>query len=253
MISAKALTELEAAVAVLNEHRYQDCGHWNIQGDGKVVVRSAVPRAISIAAVDAIAIAEGLNAKEQVVTLSRALQTAREACAPFLAVAESLPADAVITNVAQQSGKHSEVVTIIKAEQWRNLLAALQPEPASGPQTFVDGWTHGCAAVCANIELWVARCPNCGMPHIQPEPASGDGWLPGTFAWALEQMKAGKRVARGDSSMALRLSRESDFIREDYERPEGTSRYAPLSVSDFERTDWRVVDEPPASEPQPEI
>ena len=79
MISAKALTELEAAVAVLNEHRYQDCGHWNIQGDGKVVVRSAVPRAISIAAVDAIAIAEGLNAKEQVVTLSRALQTAREA------------------------------------------------------------------------------------------------------------------------------------------------------------------------------
>ena len=30
---------------------------------------------------------------------------------------------------------------------------------------FVSEWEHGCDGVCANLKLWVERCPHCGRMH----------------------------------------------------------------------------------------
>jgi len=53
---------IERACEILNEAKFQACGYWNIQGSygEPVVVRSAMPRAISLTKAIAIAIAQGI-------------------------------------------------------------------------------------------------------------------------------------------------------------------------------------------------
>lgn len=56
--------DIEEAVGTLNKHRWRGKGFWNVQGG--CAVASNVPRAISIAAVDGIAIASWLELREAV-------------------------------------------------------------------------------------------------------------------------------------------------------------------------------------------
>jgi hypothetical protein len=48
-------------------------------------------------------------------------------------------------------------------------LAALSGEPTQAAR-FTDEWSHSCAGVCANITLWIPRCPHCGMPAALGKP-----------------------------------------------------------------------------------
>ena len=51
------------------------------------------------------------------------------------------------------------------------LLAALQEQAREGE---VVAWHHGCNVLCADIDLWIDRCPHCGKPRPAapaPQPA----------------------------------------------------------------------------------
>ena len=48
-------------------------------------------------------------------------------------------------------------------------LAALQAREGE-----VVAWHHGCNVLCADIDLWIDRCPHCGKPRPAapaPQPA----------------------------------------------------------------------------------
>ena len=49
------------------------------------------------------------------------------------------------------------------------LLAALQAREGEAV-----AWHHGCNVLCADIDLWIDRCPHCGKPRPAapaPQPA----------------------------------------------------------------------------------
>jgi hypothetical protein len=51
------------------------------------------------------------------------------------------------------------------------LLAALQEQAREGEAV---AWHHGCNVLCADIDLWIDRCPHCGKPRPAapaPQPA----------------------------------------------------------------------------------
>lgn len=41
---------------------------------------------------------------------------------------------------------------------------ALAAEKDAG--RYIDKWSHGCHALCAEIDLWIKNCPHCGKPAI---------------------------------------------------------------------------------------
>jgi hypothetical protein len=51
----------------------------------------------------------------------------------------------------------------------RALYTTPQPaaqEPTSAvPVVEPVAWSHGCNALCANIDLWISSCPHCGKPR----------------------------------------------------------------------------------------
>ena len=62
----------------------------------------------------------------------------------------------------------------------RALYTTPQPaaqEPTSAvPVVEPVAWSHGCNALCANIDLWIGSCPHCGKPRpaapVPQEPTS---------------------------------------------------------------------------------
>ena len=55
------------------------------------------------------------------------------------------------------------------------LLAALQEQAREGEAV---AWLHGCNVLCADIDLWIDRCPHCGKPRPAapaPQPAQPKG------------------------------------------------------------------------------
>lgn len=52
---------------------------------------------------------------------------------------------------------------------YKAMIAAAPTPPVSedrkDAERFRDGWTHSCNALCIDgLELWIERCPHCGMP-----------------------------------------------------------------------------------------
>ena len=37
--------------------------------------------------------------------------------------------------------------------------------PSAVPVVEPVAWSHGCNALCANIDLWISSCPHCGKPR----------------------------------------------------------------------------------------
>ena len=53
------------------------------------------------------------------------------------------------------------------------LIRALYTTPPPAAQEMTSAvpvvepvaWSHGCNALCANIDLWISSCPHCGKPR----------------------------------------------------------------------------------------
>lgn len=56
----------------------------------------------------------------------------------------------------------NEIVSRIGERVADRIIALLDTQTKA---QFVERWEHGCMAVCATVELWTVRCPQCGMPH----------------------------------------------------------------------------------------
>ena len=55
-------------------------------------------------------------------------------------------------------------------------LYATPPQPAVQEPV---AWNHGCNALCADIDLWIDRCPHCGMPRpAAPAPQEPTSAVP---------------------------------------------------------------------------
>ena len=46
-------------------------------------------------------------------------------------------------------------------------LLALADKWERAEPVYTACWNHGCNALCAEIDLWVNRCPHCGKPAPQ--------------------------------------------------------------------------------------
>ena len=46
-------------------------------------------------------------------------------------------------------------------------LDALADKWERAEPVYTACWNHGCNALCAEIDLWVNRCPHCGKPAPQ--------------------------------------------------------------------------------------
>lgn len=68
------------------------------------------------------------------------------------------------------------------AVEYMNLDAPAPPEPKAEAQPPIllvgDEWEHGCDAACAQIKLWIDRCPHCGKPREPSTPAASVGAVP---------------------------------------------------------------------------
>lgn len=55
-------------------------------------------------------------------------------------------------------------------------LAAALDRMAEQEPVYVEQWNHGCNVLCADIDLWIPRCPHCGMPapNASPQPTPED-------------------------------------------------------------------------------
>lgn len=64
-------------------------------------------------------------------------------------------------------------------------------------------------------------------------------YIPGTFPWAWEQLKAGKKVKRKNSKFPIKLGNSDTYYTCDME-----SQYKAnlLEVKDINATDWEVVE-----------
>ena len=74
----------------------------------------------------------------------------------------------------------------------QNKLPSVATPPSAVPVVEPVAWNHGCNVLCASIDLWIDRCPHCGMPRpAAPAPQEPTSAVPVVLQMveALEQSK----------------------------------------------------------------
>ena len=61
----------------------------------------------------------------------------------------------------------------------QNKLPSVATPPSAVPVVEPVAWNHGCNVLCASIDLWIDRCPHCGMPRpAAPAPQEPTSAVP---------------------------------------------------------------------------
>lgn len=119
------------------------------------------------------------------------------------------------------------------------------------------------SSVAANPNRWPVRLPyikpteeqrghvtvyhvGCVMKLLR-EAAARPASVPaeGTWAWALQQMKEGKRVIHSEMTESIGVEENGEFIRAEFDIDDDSFAF---DVRDFDRTDWQLAAPPKGSE-----
>lgn len=172
------------------------------------------------------------NLKDEIETLRERVQKIEDRLAPTcmndtLQKVSTIP---VFVTVRCRSGCHP-VYSRVGHGDWQPVPASVAmtpPDLLMGYQFFVDGVLH---EVCDIVN-----------EHAVPEPPKQPSPVPGTWAWACEQMLAGKTVSRIGKSTGIKWHMKID----------GSSVYCRatddcmwqrgmVDKADLTATDWQVV------------
>ena len=66
--------------------------------------------------------------------------------------------------ITDQGGNTNRRILIDRINEAGEALALIDERLQADEKEKPVAWNHGCSIVGMNIDLWLPKCPNCGMP-----------------------------------------------------------------------------------------